>query len=180
MRLLLTIEITSWNLSLTVVVSSTSARTLAKSDFDAMPPGMGRTSLYQWNNHFLTAAHKKTKLILFSAHSHRESQQLQNACSLDQLWPNINLLDEAGVYFQFVRELAFCGKTTTSWDEFVDGLVPRLLSAVEIVPGQVWVYLKLNVALEFVQDDLEFDFVVLRRPRPSIVNVPSMTADPQE
>ena len=41
-------------------------------------------------------------------------------------------------------------------------------------------HLRLNVALEFVQDDLEFELVVWRRPRPSIVNVPSMTADPQE
>ena len=29
-------------------------------------------------------------------------------CSNDQLF------DEAGVYFQYVRELAFCGKNTTS------------------------------------------------------------------
>ena len=35
------------------------------------------------------------------------------------------------------------------------------------------------MALEFVQDDLEFELVVRRRPRPSIVNVPSMTVDPQ-
>ena len=54
----------------------------------------------------------------------------------------------------------------------------RLSSAVEIVPGRV--YLRLNVALEFVQDDLEVELVVWRRLRPSIVNVPSMTADPQE
>ena len=36
------------------------------------------------------------------------------------------------------------------------------------------------MALEFVQDDLEFELVVWNRPRPSIVNVPSMIADPQE
>ena len=80
----------------------------------------------------------------------------------DMFCSNYQLLDEAGVYFQYVRELAFCGKNMTSWDEFVDGLVLRLSSAVEIVPGQVWVYLRLNVALEFVQDDLEFELWACR------------------